>query len=172
MTKRFGSLLLIASLAVSLLTGCGQKQSRASADDGRVEIGIYHCTFNISSADTDEVQAVDDAINDYIKDKINVKIRLTDIGAGEYDEKCNLAIANGETNLFWTANWKSPGTDSYVAQNAVYDLSELLKGTVLYDSIPGSVWESSRSALRRGFIARGRGIITGGGCGIRYILHF
>lgn len=139
---KFWSLVIIASLSGILLTGCAQKKSNDPIDDGKVEIGIYHCTFNISSADTNEVKAIEEAINDYIDDKINVKIRLTDIGQGEYTEKCNLAIANGETNLFWTANWK--GADSLVPQNAVYDLSELLPGTVLYESIPDSVWKSSR----------------------------
>ena len=72
---------------------------------------------------------------DYIADKINVKIKLTDLGQGEYEDKCNLAIANGEANLFWTASWMgSVSTDNLVSGKAAYDLSELLPGTDLYNS--------------------------------------
>ena len=39
--------------------------------------------------------------------KINVQIELTDIGSGEYTEKANLALANNEINLLWTASWES-----------------------------------------------------------------
>ena len=169
MKKRILSALLTTSMMASLLTGCSsttgdsatattdQAQSTestteaaesgdsATSSDDKVEIGVYHCTFNIASADSTEVQAVEDAINDYIDGKINVKIKLTDIGQGEYDDKCNLAIANGETNLFWTASWMgATNTDNLVAKNAVYDLSDILPGTDLYNSIPEAVWNSSK----------------------------
>ncbi len=40
-----------------------------------------------------------DAINDYIADKINVEIAITDIASGEYGDKANLALSNNEVNL-------------------------------------------------------------------------
>ena len=54
-------------------------------------------------------------------------------------------MANGEVNLFWTANWMGAvAPDNLVSRKAVYDLSELLSGTALYDSIPTAVWDSSK----------------------------
>ena len=149
MKNRFIALFLTAFMMITVLSGCqnassGKSDTSADSSD-KVEINIYHCTFNIASADSAEVQVIEDAINDYIADKINVKIKLTDLGQGEYEEKCNLAIANGEANLFWTASWMgSVSTDSLVSGKAAYDLSELLQGTDLYDSIPEAVWESSQ----------------------------
>ncbi len=160
-------------MTAALLAGCGsassgngttESQNAASNEEAsdassssessdKVEIGIYHCTFNIASADSAEVQKIEDAINEYIDGKINVKVKLTDIGQGEYGDKCNLAVANGETNLFWTASWMgSICTDNMVAQNAVYDLTDLLPGTDLYNSVPEAVWNSSKYNGRDYFI--------------------
>ena len=76
-----------------------------------------------------------DAINDYIADKINVEIAITDIASGEYGDKANLALSNNEVNLLWTASWNgSLATDNLYAQNAVYDITDLVKDTTLYKS--------------------------------------
>lgn len=169
MKKRLISVLLAAFMVIALISGCGNissdqrdtdsgnhskiQDSEAGGtlasgthnSDDKVNINVYHCTFNIASADSAEVQAIEDSINDYISDKINVKIKLTDLGQGEYEDKCNLAIADGEANLFWTAGWMNAlSTDNLVSGKAVYDLSELLPGTDLYASIPKAVWDSSR----------------------------
>ena len=65
----------------------------AAAGDA-VTINLYRCSFNVANPDSAQVKKVQDAINEYIKDKINVQINLTDIGSGEYTEKANLALAN------------------------------------------------------------------------------
>ncbi len=152
MIKRCLSAFIAVLMIITSLSGCGSASfdtsntsTGALTGDDKVEIEIYHCTFNIASADRAEVQAIEDSINNYIADKINVKIKLTDLGQGEYEDKCNLAIANGEANLFWTASWlEALSTDNLVSRKAVFDLSELLPGTALYDSIPKAVWDSSR----------------------------
>ena len=99
MIKRCLSVLIAVLMIITSLSGCGNASlgtSNASTGaltgDDKVEIEIYHCTFNIASADSAEVQAIEDSINNYIADKINVKIKLTDLGQGEYEDKCNLAI--------------------------------------------------------------------------------
>ncbi|SCY51227.1 ABC transporter substrate-binding protein [Butyrivibrio sp. INlla14] len=155
MKNQFTSILLILSVIAIVLSGCGNLSSGTAGKDisdssdnqesDKVEIEVYHCTFNIASCDSTEVQAIENAINDYIADKIDVKIKLTDLGQGEYEDKCNLAIANGEANLFWTASWmEALSTDNLVSRKAVYDLSELIAGTDLQASIPTEVWDSSR----------------------------
>ena len=150
MNKRILSALLAAAMSATLFAQCVQ----ADEADAKTLIDVYHCTFNIASADSSEVQAIEDAINEYIADKINVEIRLTDIGQGEYEDKTNLAIANGEADLFWTASWMGAvNTDNLVAQNAVYDLTDLLPGTPLFESMPEAVWNSSRYNDRDYFIS-------------------
>nr|MCR5558587.1 hypothetical protein [Butyrivibrio sp.] len=55
-----------------------------AASGDAVTINLYRCSFNVANPDSAQVQKVQDAINAYIKDKINVQINLTDIGSGEY----------------------------------------------------------------------------------------
>ena len=124
-----------------------------TSDSGAVKISVYRSTFNLASPDSDQVKKVEDAINDYIKDKINVQISLTDIGSGEYQDKANLALANNEINLLWTASWEATiGTNDLVPQNAVYDLTDLLPGTDLYNSMDQGQWEATKYNGRNYFV--------------------
>ena len=114
---------------------------------------MYRCTFNLANPDSAQVAKVQDAINEYIKDKINVQITLTDIGSGEYTEKANLALQSGEINLLWTASWEGTiGTNDLVPQNAVYDLTDLLPGTPLYASMDAGQWEATKYNGKNYFI--------------------
>ena len=119
--------------------------AEATTADGKVNINLYRCTFNLANPDTEQDKKVEDAINDYIADKINVHVTMTDIGSGEYQEKANLALANNEINLLWTASWEATiGTNDLVPKNAVYDLTDLLKGTDLYNSMDEGQWEATK----------------------------
>ena len=135
------ALCMLASLAVI-----------AHADD-QVVINLYRCSFNVANPDTAQVKKVEDAINAYIADKINVRIVLTDIGSGEYTDKANLALANNEINLLWTASWEGTiGTNDLVPANAVYDISDLLPGTALYASMAEGQWEATKYNGKNYFI--------------------
>ena len=117
--------------------------STASSD--ATTINVYRCTFNLASPDSAQVQKVQDAINAYIADKIPVQINLTDIGSGEYTEKANLALANNEINLLWTASWEGTiGTNDLYPANAVYDLTDIIQGTDLYNSMAEGQWEAAK----------------------------
>ena len=70
----------------------GDASAATETADGKTHINVYRCTFNLATPDSAQVQKVQDAINDYIGDKIGVEISLTDIGSGEYTEKANLAL--------------------------------------------------------------------------------
>ena len=76
------------------------------SESGAVVIDVYRRTFNLGAVDDAQVAKVQDAINAYIADKINVQIVLHDI-ASEYEDKANLAINNKEVDLLWTAAWES-----------------------------------------------------------------
>ncbi len=164
--KKVVSAALVTAMSASMLAGCGAgattdttatNDSAAKTDsaatttdsgaaaDGAVTINVTRATFNLATPDSAQVQKVEDAINAYIKDKINVQINLTDIGSGEYTDKANLALANNEINLLWTASWESTiGTNDLVPQNAVYDLTDLIQGTDLYNSMDAGQWEAAK----------------------------
>ncbi|MGN0168937.1 MAG: ABC transporter substrate-binding protein [Acetatifactor sp.] len=165
--KKIMAMALTTVMAAGMLTGCGDSaettgssaqssaesktESKAEstqsggASSDAVTINVTRATFNLANPDSAQVDKVEAAINDYIKDKINVQINLTDIGSGEYTDKANLALANGEINLLWTASWESViGTNDLVPKNAVYDLTDLIQGTDLYNSMAEGQWEATK----------------------------
>lgn len=179
--KKLLALVLAGAMTASLLVGCGgglgatessadttntadtteaadtttaDTADTASATSGdAVTINVTRATFNLATPDSAQVQKVQDAVNEYIKDKINVQIVLTDIGSGEYTDKANLALANNEINLLWTASWESTiGTNDLVPNNAVYDLTDLLPGTPLYESMDAGQWEATKYNGKNYFI--------------------
>ena len=175
MKKKVLSVVLAAAMTMSLLAGCGSAPADTATTDTttadapaadaatdadapaasgeKVHINVCRATFNLANPDSEQVKKVEDAINAYIGDKINVEISLTDIGSGEYTEKANLALANGEINLLWTASWESTiGTNDLVPANAVYDITDLLVGSALYDSMDAGQWEATKYNGRNYFI--------------------
>lgn len=159
----FAKILTVAMIS-AMLTGCGGTASDAdtaaagssstsAGSDGMVNINVARCTFNLGAPDSEQVKKVEDAINEYIKDKINVRISLTDIATAEYVNRVNLSLANNEINLLWTASWEPTiGTNDLVPSNAVYDITDLLPGTPLYDSMDAGQWEATKYNGRNYFI--------------------
>ena len=132
-------------------SGAATGQTQVS-ESGAVVIDVYRRTFNLGAVDDAQVKKVEDAINAYIADKINVQIVLHDI-ASEYEDKANLALNNGEIDLLWTASWESTiGTKDLYASNAVYDITDLLPGSALYTSMDANTWEASKYGGRNYFI--------------------
>ena len=145
MNKKALSLILAAAMVVPGAVVVSAEEP--------VTINLTRCTFNLATPDSEQVKKVEAALNDYIADKINVKINLTDIGSGEYTDKANLALANNEINLLWTASWEAViGTNDLVPANAVYDITDLLPGTPLYESMDEGQWEATKYNGKNYFI--------------------
>ncbi|MEG0294912.1 ABC transporter substrate-binding protein [Enterococcus sp.] len=144
--QMIGLLSMIGALSL-VLGACGGGGSKAGAkttEDGKTIIKVVRPTQNMASADSKQVKAVQDAINDYIKDKIDVQLDYEEMPAGEYSNKVNLSLANGEIDLFWTANWMGAiSTDDLVQNNGAYDITEILKGSQLEERLPADVWDAS-----------------------------
>ena len=146
--KKATAVALTATMGVGLLVGCGKntdgteagKSAISTTDDGKTVIHIVRATNNLSSADDAEVAKVQDEINEYIADKIDVQVKLKEIPAGEYSDKCNLALANNEIDLLWTASWMGAvSCDNLYKGNGAYDLTDILEGTTLQAAMPQSV---------------------------------
>ena len=142
--------LISLVLALALVLGV---MSFASADD-KVVINLTRDCFNLGGGtDADQLKKVENAINAYIADKINVEVHITEYSSGEYAEKANLALANNEINLLWTASWMGTiGTNDLVPKNAVYDITDLLPGTALYGSMAEGQWDATKYNGRNYFI--------------------
>ncbi|MCR4616694.1 MAG: ABC transporter substrate-binding protein [Lachnospiraceae bacterium] len=160
MKRKILSTLLAAAMAATLLAGCGNTTSTgdsgsgstttttttptATTADGLTKVRLTRACFNVVP-DSNKTKEVQDAINAYIADKIGVEIELTDISSGEYTDKANLALSNNEIDLLWTASWESTiGTKDLYANNAAKDITDLLAGTDLYNSMDANTWEATK----------------------------
>lgn len=107
---KFLALTLVLIIGVStVLSGCGKKstESAAKVDDKNlppVELSWYF----IGNGQQEDVTAVENAVNDYIKDKINATIKLHCYDWGSYDEKIKTMIASGEEfDICFTCSWSN-----------------------------------------------------------------
>lgn len=128
-----------------------EEASEAPAEEASgetVNINIYRAAYNVAEPDQGEEQAIQDAINAYIEPKIGVTVTINDINNAEYADKANLALANAEVDLLWTANWWSTiGTDLLIQNNAAYDITDILHsddGKTLYESMPEWYWTAAQ----------------------------
>ena len=144
--KKIVSLALALCLLLSVF-------SFANAESDKVTVRLWRPTFNLNQVDEEQLQKVENAINEYIADKINVQIKLTDIPSGEFADNANMAVNNREIDLLWTASWQSVvGTKDLLANGAALDITDLLPGTKVYESMAESAWEATADGGRNYFI--------------------
>ncbi len=139
MKKRVMALLLVMAMVAGAFSGCG-------GNGGKTKINILRACFNLEAVDEAQVKKVEKAINDYIKDKIDVEVSIREIGSGEYADKAGNSVANKEVNLLWTASWEEGKikTSNLVSNDMVYDISDLLPNTALYKSMDAGQWEATK----------------------------
>lgn len=125
-----------------------------SCAEERTVLYVTRACFNLRNPVPSQVKKVENAINAYIADKINVEIRLTEIGSNQYGQKVWDLVRQGkEINLLWTASWEDViGTNQLVANHAVYDLTDLLPGTPLHSAMTADLWEETRYNGRNYFV--------------------
>lgn len=83
--KKMIATALVAAMTATTLAGCGGSSDKEvatsnganggsvtnGADEDCVTINVTRACFNLANPDTAQVQKVQDAINDYIRDKIH-----------------------------------------------------------------------------------------------------
>ncbi len=144
---KFLALLLILLTAGLCLAGCGKK-------DKITHISLYRPCFNLHSGpDNDQVKKVEAAINDYIREKIGVSVEIHEIHSDDYPDQVYLALINKEVNLLWTASWESNiGTNDLYSGQYAYDITDFLKGSLLYKSMDSGQWDVTKYAGKNYFI--------------------
>ena len=135
--KKLVSLVLALCLALSIV-------SFASAD-GTTTVRLYRHSY-MTSLDEGAIKKVQDAINARLAELgSNVAIEIHEFMDSEYGQKGNNALLGQEVDLLWTANWYGTiGTNDLYASNGAKDLTALLPGTLLWDSMPTWYWEAAR----------------------------
>lgn len=177
MFKKVIALFLAASMTVACLAACGEtadptkgseKETESAkpteGEDGEdategasgevTNVVVYRTLYNRNAVDSDAVKNVENKINEYLASKgATCSVTIKEVHNSEYSDKANLALANGEMNILWTAHWWGTiGTNDIWRQNGAADITELVQGTPLWGSMPEGIWEAAKYAGRIYFI--------------------
>jgi len=109
---------------------------------GPVEV-VY--TFRARNIQKDR-ELIEDAMNEILIPKINVKLILDPVEAGVYNERMQLRMAaNEECDIIFTAPWAN-NYYANVTNGSLYPLDDLLPEYApgLWASMPPSTWEAAR----------------------------
>ncbi|MFC5528672.1 ABC transporter substrate-binding protein [Cohnella yongneupensis] len=114
----------------------------SKAPEPPTEISYYYIVWNVPA----DQQEVEDAINEYILPKINVKVHLKPTIESGYKDKINTMLAaNEEFDLLWTSNWGGGDYDNKVSKGALLPLDDLLNATPdLKAAIPEVAWVDTK----------------------------
>lgn len=136
MKKNLGSISLISLLALSMVAaGCG-KESTTSTSAPTASTATTTETPKASEPTAEiqlmfpgtpqkDVALVEAEANKYLKDKLNVTLKINAVDWGQWDNKLNLMIASGEpSDIVFTAAWQRYAIN--VAKGAFLDLGPLI----------------------------------------------
>ena len=142
MKKKLVSLALIFTMAVGMLTGCGKK-------DDTVTLKWYLHGSNV----TDD-KAVMEKVNEYLKEKINVKLEPIWGTWGDFDEGATLAINSGdEIDIYFTCSWSQNEYNQYAKKGAWVRLDDPENN--LLENQGKDVWAALPEVLKEGALTDG-----------------
>lgn len=159
--------ILFITVLIVFLTGCKSNENVPMSNDTgsvtvestepeereeTVTISLYR-VCSTGNPEWNEVKEIEEAINEYIEDKINVKIVLYDVAGNEYPTEVSRALNNNEVDLLWTASWQAAiGTKELYTTGTIRDITDFLEGTVLYSSMTPDIWNASKYDGRNYFV--------------------
>ncbi|MDQ0878518.1 putative aldouronate transport system substrate-binding protein [Paenibacillus sp. V4I3] len=136
MKKNLGSISLVSLLALSMVAaGCG-KESTTSTPAPAASAAATTATTKANEPTAEiqlmfpgtpqkDVALVEAEANKYLKDKLNVTLKINAVDWGQWDNKLNLMIASGEpSDIVFTAAWQRYAIN--VAKGAFLDLGPLI----------------------------------------------
>ncbi|QGQ94614.1 extracellular solute-binding protein [Paenibacillus psychroresistens] len=150
MKRRFSLLSLVLLLAISIVAaGCSKKATETPSDAPKASDAAVVTAAPAAATDAPavteapkseesveiqlmypgtpqkDVALVEAEANKYLKDKINVTLKLNAVDWGQWDNKLNLMIASGEkSDIIFTAAWQRYAIN--VAKGAFLDLGPLI----------------------------------------------
>lgn len=127
MQKRFWCVMLIMlAFGVFFVTGCNKKNAivEISKDEFKepYQIDWYYISPNTQT----DIGTVEEAVNEYLKDKLNVTLKLNGFSWNPYEEKMKVMIAGGEK---FDICFTSAGVLNYkmnVLRNAFLPINDLM----------------------------------------------
>ncbi|MEZ4614550.1 MAG: ABC transporter substrate-binding protein [Caldilineaceae bacterium] len=143
---RFVTAMLVATLVIlSACTPAGAPSAPAADTSAAGDYVPVTYTYASRGIPTD-LEAVQDALNEILHEKIGVHLTLEPIDFGAYNDKMQLRLAAGEAcDIIFTAPWINSYTNN-VANGVLTELDDLLQTEApgLWASMPESTWDAAR----------------------------
>ena len=139
--KRIGALAMAAVMAAGMLTGYGKKAETNANGEEIVELTWYQ----VGDAQADDDQVFEE-VNNYLADKIGVKLDVIKVGWGDYNQKMQVVINTGDKwDLCFTCSWANDYLQN-AQKGAFLELDDLLQkeGKEMYDKIDPRFWEAAK----------------------------
>lgn len=125
--KKLTAILLAAVMTCTVLAGCGKdKTATLTEDPNTVPEDTYEIQWYLMADPQNDVESVEAALNEYLKDKINATVNITLLPAAQYTSKMSTMIGTGEYfDLAFVAKWALDYFGNSRA-GAYYDLTDYL----------------------------------------------
>lgn len=152
MKKRWISLLVALALTVSAFAGCGSGDTVPAADDnsassgeGNGELEYAELDWYLDLGERPDISIVNDALNEYLMEKINTKVNLHILSADEYATKLPTMLSAGQDVGIVTYN-SSVNYTVHTKQGSFFPLNDLLDqyGTGIKGEFSDDVWNAMR----------------------------
>lgn len=152
MKKRWISLLVALALTVSAFAGCGSGDTVPAADDnsassgeGNGELEYAELDWYLDLGEKPDISIVNDALNEYLMEKINTKVNLHILSADEYATKLPTMLSAGQDVGIVTYN-SSVNYTVHTKQGSFFPLNDLLDqyGTGIKGEFSDDVWNAMR----------------------------
>lgn len=124
--KKIMTSFLASAMLVSALAGCSGNKTAKMEDPNTVPEDTYEIQWYLMCDPQNDVSSVEEAINDYLKDKINATVKLNCLSSGQYTQKVGTMINAGEYfDLAFVARWACDYIGN-ARSGAFYDLTDYL----------------------------------------------
>ncbi len=156
MKKRVISMLLVATMVMSALVGCGAKEEApAEAPAAEEEVAeeaeavapedMPTISYYLPCDPQEDMEMVEAKLNELTMEKIGVKVNLEFIDWAAWTEKTQLMHASKE-KVDVMSGYQMGSAKDVVENGIALDLTELLEttGASLKDSMPEYMWEAAK----------------------------
>lgn len=140
--KRLAALGMAAVLALTTLTACGGKKGETN-ESGEEVVELTWYQVGDTQKDADKVI---EKVNEYTKEKIGVKIKVINVGWGDYNQKMQVVINTGDKwDMCFTCSWANDYLQN-ANKGAFLELDEYLdkEGKEMYELIDPRFWEAAK----------------------------
>lgn len=139
--KKFTTFLLFTVMAMlTVLMSCGKSSDKVDSKGNK----ITTLTWYTIGGEPKDLKKVQDEVNNYLGEKINVNLDMKFIDFGDYTQKMSVIINSGEDyDLAFMSSWAGDYLGN-ARKGAFYELDDLLKtekGKMLKDTIDNRFWE-------------------------------